>query len=213
MHFDLRAMAPADCYKILGGSVTPRPIAWVTTQSATGIRNAAPYSFFNVMGHEPPTIALGLLGSDEGGFKDTAANILQTGEFVINLVTETDVHAMNLTCMDAPSEVDELACAGVATTPSVVVAPPRIVSAPVSFECRLLQKVQTGAAQIVVIGEVLVAHIADAFLLDAKRLHIDAPSMELVARMHGAGWYTRSTDLFQLERPTYADWKARQPLP
>lgn len=212
MQFDLRQMAPPDCYKILGGSVTPRPIAWVTTQSAAGVRNAAPYSFFNVMGHEPPTVALGLLGAVGGGFKDTGANILETGEFVINLVAEADAAAMNLTCMDAPPDVDELDCAGIKTAPSVAIMPPRIASAPVSFECRLLKKFPTGASQIIVIGEVLVAHIADAFLLDADRLHIDAPAMRLVARMHGAGWYTRSTDLFQLERPTYASWIAGRRL-
>jgi flavin reductase (DIM6/NTAB) family NADH-FMN oxidoreductase RutF len=212
MQFDLRQMAPPDCYKILGGSVTPRPIAWVTTQSAAGVRNAAPYSFFNVMGHEPPTVALGLLGAAGGGFKDTAANILETGEFVINLVAEADAAAMNLTCMDAPPEVDELDCAGITTAPSLAITPPRIASAPVSFECRLLEEVHTGASQVVVIGEVLVAHIADVFLLDAERLHIDAPAMRLVARMHGAGWYTRSTDLFQLERPTYSGWMAERRL-
>jgi flavin reductase (DIM6/NTAB) family NADH-FMN oxidoreductase RutF len=203
MRFDLRGMAAPDRYKILGGSVTPRPIAWVTSQSAAGIRNAAPYSFFNVMGHEPPTVALGLLGGADGGYKDTAANILETGEFVVNLVTAADAEAMNLTCIDAPPHIDELDHAGIATLPSDAVAPPRIASAPVSFECRTLHKVQTGAAQLVVIGEVLVAHIADAFILDPERLHIDAPAMKLVARMHGAGWYTRSTDLFQMDRPSW----------
>ncbi len=202
-------MAAGDVYKILGGSVTPRPIAWVTSQSAAGIRNAAPYSFFNVMGHAPPTIALGLLGLPDGGYKDTAANILETGEFVINLVTEADAEAMNLTCIDAPPEVDELTLAGIATAPSQTIAPPRITSSPVSFECRMLHAIKTGPAQTIVIGEVLFAHIADAHILDRDRLHIDAPSMHLIGRMHGAGWYTRSTDLFQLERPSYRTWSER----
>lgn len=204
-------MAAPDVYKILGSSVTPRPIAWVTSHSAAGARNAAPYSFFNVMGHAPPTIALGLLGLPDGSHKDTAANILATGEFVVNLVTEGDAPAMNLTCIDAPPGVDELALADIATTASDVVAPPRIASAPVSFECRLLHAIATGERQTIVIGEVLVAHVADAFILDRARLHIDTPSMRLVARMHGAGWYTRSTDLFQLERPSYRAWLERRP--
>lgn len=203
VRFDLRTMAAPDAYKILGGSVTPRPIAWVTSQSAAGLRNAAPYSFFNVMGHAPPTLALGLLGRPDGGYKDTAANILETGEFVVNLVTEADAPAMNLTCIDAPPDVDELTLAGLATLPSEAVTPPRIASAPVSFECRILHAIETGPSQTIVIGEVLVAHVADAHILDRVRLHIDATSMRLVARMHGAGWYTRSTDLFRLERPRY----------
>lgn len=203
MRFDLRDMAAPDAYKILGGCVTPRPIAWVTTLSASGVRNAAPYSFFNVMGHAPPTIALGLLALPDGGYKDTAANILDTGEFVVNLVTEADAPAMNLTCIDAPPGVDELTLANVETAPSDAVAPPRIASAPVSFECRKLHAIETGARQTIVIGAVLVAHIADTFILDSERLYIDAPAMRLVARMHGAGWYTRSTDLFQLDRPHY----------
>lgn len=196
-------MAAPDAYKILGSSVTPRPIAWVTSQSASGVRNAAPYSFFNVMGHAPPTIALGLLASADGCYKDTAANILSTGEFVVNLVTEADAPAMNVTCIDAPPEVDELVLADIATLPSETVTPPRIASAPVSFECRMLHGIETGPRQTVVIGHVLVAHVADAHIIDHDRLHIDTPSMRLVARMHGAGWYSRSTDLFQLERPSY----------
>jgi len=203
MRFDLRTMASGDAYKILGGCITPRPIAWVTSQSAVGIRNAAPYSFFNVMGHAPPTIALGLLAAADGGYKDTAANILEMGEFVVNLVTESDAAAMNLTCVDAPPGVDELQLARIVTVPSEMIAPLRIASAPVSFECRMLHLIETGDRQTVVIGEVLVAHIADTYILDHERLYIDAPAMNLVARMHGAGWYTRSTDLFQLDRPDY----------
>ena len=203
MRFDLRELAAGDAYKILGGCVTPRPIAWVTSQSGAGVRNAAPYSFFNVMGHAPPTIALGLLAASDGGYKDTAANILETGEFVVNLVTEADAPAMNLTCIDAPPDVDELRLAGIVTAPSDAVAPPRIATAPVSFECQKLHAIETGSRQTIVIGAVLVAHVAEAFILDQSRLYIDAPAMRLVARMHGAGWYARSTDLFQMDRPIY----------
>ena len=91
--------------------MTPRPIAWVTTLSEDGVINAAPYSFFNVLGHEPPTLALGLLAG-KGRFKDTATNILATGEFVVNLVSEANAEAMNVTCIDAPPDIDELALAG-----------------------------------------------------------------------------------------------------
>ena len=208
MEFDLRRMAKPDRYKIMGSSITPRPIAWVTSRSAAGVANAAPYSFFNMMGDDPPTLALGLLRGP-AGFKDTASNIRETGEFVVNLVCEAQAEAMNLTCMDAPPEVDELAAAGLETIASTAVAPPRIAGSPVSFECRVLHLIETGPAQLVVIGEVLVAHIQDEFILDAARHHVDPLAMQLIARMHGSGWYARSTDLFQMIRPTYAEWLAR----
>lgn len=205
MLFDMETLSAQDRYKILTATVTPRPIAWITTLSARGHLNAAPYSFFNVMGHEPPTVAVGLLNKN-GQFKDTAANILETGDFVVNLVGEANAEAMNVTAIDAPVEVDELALAGLGTTRSAVVKPPRIAEAPVSFECRSLTSVVTGPHQIVVIGQVVRAYVDDTFIQDAERCHIDTPALRLVARMHGSGWYARSTDLFQLHRP---EWDAR----
>ncbi|TWB43998.1 flavin reductase family protein [Nitrospirillum pindoramense] len=204
MDFDFRQLAAADRYKLMSAAITPRPIAWLTTRSVEGARNAAPYSFFNMMGSEPPLVAIGLMRRPDGTLKDSARNILETGDFVVNLVSEADAPAMNFTCIDAPPDFDELEHAGVAVAPSVTVAPPRIVSAPVSMECRLFHHVDAGQSTVV-LGEVLHFHIRDD-LVDARRLHVDTLAMALVARMHGAGWYTRSTDLFQLSRPSYADW-------
>jgi flavin reductase (DIM6/NTAB) family NADH-FMN oxidoreductase RutF len=201
MLFDMNELAADVCYKILTATVTPRPIAWVTTRSVAGIANAAPFSFFNVMGHEPPIVAIGVLRHPKRGFKDTAENILSTGEFVVHLVPELMAEAMNATCVDAPPEVDELTTAGIRIVRSDRVAPPRITDSPVAFECRSLTSIVTGPHQVVVIGRILCAHVADEFILDAARGHIDAPSLKLIGRMHGAGWYARSTDLFQLERP------------
>jgi flavin reductase (DIM6/NTAB) family NADH-FMN oxidoreductase RutF len=201
MQFDMEQLSAENRYKILTATVTPRPIAWVTSKSVDGVVNAAPFSFFNVMGHEPPTITLGLLSKPDGGYKDTSENILATGEFVVNLVSESMAAAMNETCTDAPPEVDELALAGLTALPSIAVKPPRIAGCPVSFECRSLASIVTGPRQVIVVGTVLRAHIADEFLLDAERCHIDTPALKLVSRMHGSGWYARSTDLFQLVRP------------
>lgn len=201
MLFDMTALAADIRYKILTATVTPRPIAWVTTRSPEGVANAAPFSFFNVMGHEPPTVALGLLRHPEKGFKDTAANILSTGEFVVHLVPARMAEAMNATCVDAPPEVDELAIAGLRTVPSETVAPPRIADGPVAFECRNLASVVTGPRQLTVIGEVVCAHVSDEFVLDATRGHIDTAALGLISRMHGSGWYAHSTDLFQMVRP------------
>lgn len=208
MHFDMAALDRAARYKILTSSVTPRPIAWVTTLSAEGVPNAAPYSFYNVMGDDPPTIALGLLRGASGGAKDTATNIIATGEFVVHGVSEDDAAAMNLTCIDAPPGVNELTSAGVATIPSTIVAPPRIPSAPVSFECRTLHRIETGPGQNIIVGEVLVAHVRDEFILDVERLYLDSPAMKLVARLHGSGWYSRQTDTFQMTRPSYCEGSA-----
>lgn len=204
MDFDFTQLAGPDRYKLMSAAITPRPIAWLTTLSKEGVRNAAPYSFFNMMGAEPPLVAVGLMRRPDGSYKDSARNILDTGEFVVNLVAEADAAAMNFTCIDAPPEFDELAHVPLETVPSTIVAPPRIASAPVSMECRLFQNIDAGQSTVI-LGEVLRFHIADE-LVDTDRLHVDTLAMGLVARMHGAGWYTRSTDLFQLVRPSYADW-------
>lgn len=208
MEFDFAQMAGPDRYKLMSAAITPRPIAWLTTLSKTGVRNAAPYSFFNMMSAEPPLVAIGLMRRPDGSYKDSAQNIIDTEEFVINLVSEPDAVVMNFTCIDAPPEFDELSHGALETVPSIGVAPPRIASAPVAMECRLFQRTDAGQSTII-LGEVLRFHIADA-LVDAERLHVDTLAMGLVARMHGAGWYTRSTDLFQLVRPSYADWPTSQ---
>jgi flavin reductase (DIM6/NTAB) family NADH-FMN oxidoreductase RutF len=208
MQFDMRALPKSDRYKILGSCVIPRPIAWITSMSQTGVMNAAPYSFFNMLGDDPLTVAIGLMQHGEQRWKDTAANILSTGEFVVNLVDEAHGSAMNVTCMDAPPEVSELVCAGLETVSSILVGPPRIATAPASFECRTLHAIETGPHQLVVIAEVIYGHLRDEYVIDPERLHIDTPAMGLLGRMHGAGWYSRQTDLVQMHRPTWAEWNA-----
>src|SRR5258708_35833870 len=107
MIFDMETLEAQNRYKILTATVTPRPIAWITTLSASGVINAAPFSFFNVMGHEPPTVAIGLLAGSER-FKDTAANILDTGEFVLNLGGKAKAQAVDITCLGPPPEIREV---------------------------------------------------------------------------------------------------------
>jgi flavin reductase (DIM6/NTAB) family NADH-FMN oxidoreductase RutF len=206
MLFDMEALPSQDCYKLLAASVVPRPIAWVTTKSRDGVVNAAPFSFFNAMGADPPTVAIGIIPR-EGRLKDTAANIQETAEFVVNLVSEANAEAMNVTCIDAPPEVDELQLAKLTAVPSRSVAPPRIGESPVAFECRLLASLVTGPLQTIVIGRVVCAHIDDAFVLDAERCHLDTPALRLIGRMHGSGVYVRSSDRFEMRRPTWAEWQ------
>ncbi|MBL8338149.1 MAG: flavin reductase family protein [Rhodoferax sp.] len=209
MRFDLDAIAPDIVYKLLVATVVPRPIAWVTTQSAAGVLNAAPYSFFNVMGPSPPTLVLGLMAHAQGGFKDTARNIVETGQFVVNLVPEALAPAMNVTAVDAPGGVNELDLAGLAPAPSTHVRPPRIAASPVSFECVNHATVVTGPHQSIVIGRILAVHVADAHVQDAERGYIDTRSLDLVARTAGSG-YARTRDTFDLVRPTWSDWQKRQ---
>ncbi|GLI96376.1 flavin reductase family protein [Sphingobium sp. BS19] len=204
MEFDFAALTGAERYKLMAAAITPRPIAWLTTVSPEGVRNAAPYSFFNMMGAEPPLVAIGLMRRADGSYKDSARNILETREFVVNLVSESDAEAMNFTCIDAPPGFDELEAAHLETVPSTLIVPPRIASAPVTMECRLHQSIEVGLTTIV-LGEVVKFHVRDD-LVDPERLHIDTIAMGLIARMHGAGWYTRCTDMLQLTRPVFDDW-------
>lgn len=203
MQFTMADLPVRQRYKILVSTVTPRPIAWVTTLGASGVVNAAPYSFFNAVGDDPPLVVLGLLKDGAGQDKDTATNILDNGEFVVNLVTEADMEAMNLSCADTPRDVSEVEYAGIAVEPSTIVAPPRIATSPVSFECRLARKVEIGPRQIIVVGEVLVAHVADAFVADRDRLHFDTLGMKLVGRVHGPCTYVRNSDHFDLPRGAF----------
>lgn len=206
MEFDFEALAADDRYKILTSTIVPRPIAWVTTLSKNGVRNAAPFSFFNALSKEPPLLALGIMADGDGSMKDTARNILDTREYVINLVPRTAAQSMNLTSIDAPSDVDELALAKLETRPSLKVKPERIAISSVAFECRLHTPIEL-SNQLIALGEIVQAHVADAFILDAAKFYVDTPAMHLIGRMHGRGWYAATDDTFQMPRPEpYAEF-------
>jgi len=207
MEFDFNRLAAAQRYELLLGTVVPRPIALITTLSADGKINAAPYSLFNVMGHEPPIVAVSVLPHPEQRMKDTGANILATEEFVINLVSEDLAEAMNITCIDAPAGVNELDLAKLKTAPSKTVKPPRVVGSPVAYECRLLTSLSFGPNQAIVIGRVTYGHVDDGLVVDASRGLVDTPKLKLIGGMHGAKWYARLSDRFEMERPTWGRWK------
>ncbi|MCF8512570.1 MAG: flavin reductase family protein [Rhodobacteraceae bacterium] len=208
MYWDMDAVDEPIAYKLLAATIMPRPIAWVVTQDREGRLNAAPYSFFNAMGSEPPTVVLGIQSDTGRGFKDTAANIHATGEFLINLVPEAMVEAMNVTALDAPVGMNELEIAGLETLPSTHIKPPRIKGSPVAFECQLLTSVVTGPYQTVVIGRVKAVHIEDRYVLNPERAHIDTPALGLVGRSFGAS-YVRTGDTFELARPSWATWTGK----
>lgn len=204
MRFDLADHDAAFGYKLMTATITPRPIAWVTTKSPAGVVNAAPYSFFNAMGHTPPTLVLGLLAG-KGSFKDTARNILDTGEFVVNLVPFRLAEAMNLTCIDAPPDVSELDLAGLETAPSTHVTPPRIADSPVAFECTTLSTLVTGPQQCIVVGRIHAIHIDDALMTDPARGHVDTAALDLIARLGGAGAYAHAPQVFTMARPVWGE--------
>ena len=131
-------MQPMDRYELLLGTILPRPIAIITTLSAEGALNAAPFSLFNVVSHDPPVIMIAVFPHPEERLKDTATNIFATREFVVNLVPRSMAEAMNITNIDAPKGTNELTLAGLQVAMSVPVAPQRIADSPVAFECRLL---------------------------------------------------------------------------
>lgn len=207
MRFDFAALAGPERYRLLTATVTPRPIAWVVTRNADGGQNLAPFSFFNVMGHSPPMLVLGLMTDAARGLKDTARNILARGDFTVNLVPEALAEAMNLTAIDAPHGVEEAALAGLELVPGRAVAAARLAAAPVAFECRLHLALTPGPAQTIVLGEVLAAEIADHAVLDAQRCHIDTAALHTIGRMGGAGGYTRTGDTFTMTRPVWAGYK------
>jgi flavin reductase (DIM6/NTAB) family NADH-FMN oxidoreductase RutF len=206
MRFDMDALSGAERYKLMAGCIVPRPIAWVSSLSADGVGNVAPYSFFNMMGGSPPLVVLGTMRQGDGRLKDTAANILETREFVVHLVGEPMLAAMNATCIDAPPEVDEAQLAGLAMRPSHAVAPPTIADAPAAFECRLFRHVDAPPESVILIGEVVAMDIADAFL-DAERLRVDPYAMQLLGRVTGPGSYTRINADLTAERPVWGQSK------
>ena len=147
-----------------------------------------------------------VLAHPEARFKDTAKNILETKEFVINLVSETVAEAMNITCIDAPPGINELELANLKTAASVKVKPPRVTASPVAFECRFLTSISFGPSQAILAGQIVHAYVEDRFVRDRDRGLVDTPELKLIGGMHGAKWYAKLSDRFEMERPTWAGW-------
>jgi len=206
--FDFAALGPRERYKLLIGTVVPRPIAWVTTRSPEGRVNAAPYSFFNCLSADPPILALGVENHPDMSFKDTALNIRLTEEFTVNIVDHANVEAMNTCAVAFPAEVDELAMAGLSAVAGDKVSCPRIGEAPVALECRRHLTLELGRSREIILGLVLAVHIRED-LLDPVRLHVDQQDLDAVGRMGGHG-YANTRDYFELVTPGVAEWWNRR---
>ena len=131
---------------------------------------------------------------------------MATKEFVLNLVSESIAEAMNITCIDAPPGTNELELAKLKTASSVKVKPPRVSASPVAYECRFLTSLSLGPDQAIIAGQIVHAYVEDRFVLDRTRGLVDTPQLKLIGGMHGAKWYARLPDLFEMERPTWAKW-------
>jgi flavin reductase (DIM6/NTAB) family NADH-FMN oxidoreductase RutF len=209
MLFDFETLPASERYKLVVSTVVPRPVAWVVSQDAAGVVNAAPFSFFNVFSDDPVVIGFGIGPKPDGGGKDTLANIKEGGQFVVCLVPHSQIDAMNATAIDFGAEVDELAEAGLTKVASTKVKVPRIGESPVALECETFQLIPVGHHTIV-LGRVVAMHIHDEAVMDAKKNYVDTPKLDLVGRMHGRGWYTTTRDRVEVPRIGLADWEAKK---
>lgn len=187
--YDIPTLDPDDAYKLLVGAVQPRPIAWVSTISAEGDRNLAPFSFFTVASRQPPMLFLSIGPSDRpcSPRKDTLANIEAVGEFVVNVVSENLLEAMKQSSRAEAAEVDEFEIAGLETVPSVAVRPPRVLAARISMECRL-EKLEKLGTDTGVIGRVLWLHAHPGIVVE--RFRVDTQALQPVGRMAGPNYCT-----------------------
>lgn len=199
MELDLETQFADRAYPILASLVTPRPIAFVTTLSPEGNINAAPFSFFNLLGADPPILAFAPGDRDERTPKDTALNIRLTHEFVVNLVDESLAEAMNKCAASLPYGVNELEQAGLHAAPSSTVKPPRIVEAPASLECKEWGTLQIGDNRVI-IGLIKRVHVRDE-LFDPTKKRVVTEKLSLIGRMASPHWYTRTRDRFEMIRP------------
>ena len=201
MRVDLRETVGGKAYRWLASTITPRPIAWVSTVSEDGVHNLAPISFFNVICDDPPTFVIAIVPRPDGARKDTLRNAETTGEVVINLVNAALAESMNKSSASLPPELSEFEEFGIAHEPSELVKPWRVAGTPVSYECRVAQVMPYPAerpTRHLIFAEALVAHIDDAVLADER--HVDPVKLDIVGRL-GGNLYAHTRDIFELQRP------------
>jgi flavin reductase (DIM6/NTAB) family NADH-FMN oxidoreductase RutF len=198
---DVATSAVLDVYHTLVGIVGPRPIAWVTSIDPEGRVNLAPFSFFNAFGANPPVVVFSPTRRRDGSTKDTLKNVEATGEFVLNAAIEELAEQVNLSSTELPHGQSEVELTGLHLEPAIKVKPPRIAEAPAHLECKVRQIIPIGDGPIaanLVIGEVVLIHVADLVLDDKGRP--DPHKLRTIARL-GGDWYCRSSDLFEMKRP------------
>jgi flavin reductase (DIM6/NTAB) family NADH-FMN oxidoreductase RutF len=188
-------LTPAQRYKLLVALVVPRPIAWISSLSASGSVNLAPFSFFNVFCEDPPLIMVGINRRPDGRMKDTIANIERDKEWVVNIADEPLAETMHMTSGDYPPEMSEAEVHGLAMAPSVQVKPPRVKDAPFSLECRMWKLIEVSDDRRLVIGEGVHLHVRDD-LFDPATFRIRDDKFFPIGRMFGDR-YVRTRDRVQ----------------
>jgi flavin reductase (DIM6/NTAB) family NADH-FMN oxidoreductase RutF len=206
MEFDFTTLPPEDRYRLLTNFVGPRPIALVTTRAPNGQANGAPMSFFNVFGHDPAILALGIQPRPAGAEKDTVANIRRTGEFVVHVVDHALAEAMLVCGLPVASEVDELRLAGLTEAPALQVTAPRIAGAPCAMECRV-ERIIDWPRRALILGEVVQMHVRDDCLDGAGR-YVDPSVYQPIARLHADNYITSDRQI-ELHAPCIDDILAR----
>jgi flavin reductase (DIM6/NTAB) family NADH-FMN oxidoreductase RutF len=196
MEIDFSILTEHQRYKMMASLIVPRPIALVTTVNEHGIVNAAPFSMFNMIGEDPPIVMISINRLKEGKLKDTAANIERSGEFVVHLADEKMAEQMHRCGERLPADMSEIQHVGLTTAPSRSIAPPRILEAPVAFECTLWETLSIPSRQIF-IGQVRWLHAADG-LIDTERWRVRLQNYFPVGRF-GASFYVNTRERFSLD--------------
>jgi flavin reductase (DIM6/NTAB) family NADH-FMN oxidoreductase RutF len=204
--FDFRTLSARDRYKLMIGTVVPRPIALVTTVDPKGRINAAPFSFFNCLSADPPILALGIENHPDMSFKDTALNIRLTEVFTVNIVSHAIAEAMHVCAVPFKDEHDELQAAGLTAMPGTVVASPWIKEAPAAFECRRHVTLELGKSRQIILGEIVFAHY-HSDVIDVARMRVDPSKLDTIARL-GGNTCSTIRDRFEMPTPTLADFES-----
>ncbi len=202
MEINPEELSHKDLYAHMIRLITPRPIAWVSTVSNDGVLNLAPFSYFNAVGSNPPTLMFCPANRPDGTPKDTLANIQANGEFVVNVVSYELAEQMNQSAAGYDTEVSEFEACGLTSAESTLVRPPRVAEARAHFECKLHSVINLGtgpAGANLVLGRILAIQVADDVLDDRGRA--DPEKLDTVGRLGGIS-YTRTTDRFDIDRPT-----------
>lgn len=193
MEISTATLDQREVYKLISSCILPRPIAWVSTRDRAGHNNLAPFSFFNGVASNPPSLSISISSTSDPnrplGTKDTLRNILETGEFVVNVVTEATVEAMVETARDFPADEDEFSAAGLTPVPSKTVRPPRVAESPVHFECVLHGTMQVGrgpGSSTLVVG--IIQHLAIRDDLVNERGYVDVRLLQPVGRLAGSAY-------------------------
>ncbi len=200
MDFNPDTLDPSAVYKLLTGSVIPRPIGWISTLDKNGINNLAPFSYFNAVGEDPPHVMFSTVRSNNTN-KDTLNNVLATHQFVVNMVTEDLVEQMNATAQAVAADVDEFELVGLTPIASTKIKPMRVKESPITFECEMvhhyfLEDHKNGGACII-IGKIVMMHIDESVLLDNYKINLE--TYKPVARLAGSN-YSKLGELFAMKR-------------